>query len=444
MDYINDFIGIQIIMVFVDVNELRLRDLEIKLQSMNRLTEYEVSLEQYPTPAKIAATILFAAQMEHGDVSDRIVCDLGCGDGIFAIGAALLGAKRVIGIDVQSKALKAAQRNSSMLGTEDAIDLVLGEVSFLNFRESIDTVVSNPPFGVQKRGADLSFLRKALSIAGVTYSIHLSGEKNRNFLQESIKDLGGTVTQIETFEFPIRKMFKFHRKEKHLTKVDLYRICIVYAATMGSVAMDLKDRSISVVSPDGTLKLALPVRGDILVGEVINSYEQRAEIHIAKRNGVDVLSTIVGEIRISNVTRRYVKSMHDVLRPGDIIRAVAMNTHEIPVELSLVGPELGVLFSKCVKCGNSLTLTTYNNMVCTRCENRETREVAKDYGAAFGLETRPDLAPRRRQYEDRRYGDDRRGDRRYGDRRSRGGGGRRYDDRRGGGRGGPRRGDRRR
>ncbi|MHA2207423.1 MAG: exosome complex RNA-binding protein Csl4, partial [Candidatus Thorarchaeota archaeon] len=219
---------------------------------------------------------------------------------------------------------------------------------------------------------------------------------------------------------------------------------IVYAATMGSVAMDLKDRSISVVSPDGTLKLALPVRGDILVGEVINSYEQRAEIHIAKRNGVDVLSTIVGEIRISNVTRRYVKSMHDVLRPGDIIRAVAMNTHEIPVELSLVGPELGVLFSKCVKCGNSLTLTTYNNMVCTRCENRETREVAKDYGAAFGLETRPDLAPRRRQYEDRRYGDDRRGDRRYGDRRSRGGGGRRYDDRRGGGRGGPRRGDRRR
>ena len=33
---------------------------------------------------------------------------------------------------------------------------------------------------------------------------------------------------------------------------------IVYAATMGSVAMDLKDRSISVVSPDGSLKLALP------------------------------------------------------------------------------------------------------------------------------------------------------------------------------------------
>ncbi len=219
---------------------------------------------------------------------------------------------------------------------------------------------------------------------------------------------------------------------------------IVYAATMGSVAMDLKERSISVVSPDGTLKLALPVRGDILVGEVVNSYEQRAEIHIAKRNGEDVLSTIIGEIRISNVTRRYVKSMHDVLRPGDIIRAVAMNTHEIPVELSLVGPELGVLFSKCVKCGNSLTLTTYNNMVCTRCENRETREVAKDYGAAFGLETRPDLAPRRRQYEDRRYGDDRRGDRRYGDRGSRGGGGRRYDGRREGGRGGPHRGDRRR
>lgn len=67
-------------------------------------------------------------------------------------------------------------------------------------------------------------------------------------------------------------------------------------------------------------------------------------------------------------------------------------------------------------------------MFCLRCENRETREVASDYGQQFGLEARPDLAPRRRSYDRDRY--DRRDDRR---------GGGRYDSR---GRGGDRRSDR--
>ena len=202
---------------------------------------------------------------------------------------------------------------------------------------------------------------------------------------------------------------------------------IVYAAAPGAVSMDLKERSIKVLDSDGKMKLALPVSGDILIGEVGNAYEQRAEIDIVRRNDEDFHSGLVGEIHISNVTRRYVKSMHDVMRTTDIVRAKAVNTHEIPTVLSVVGPELGVILARCSRCGNYLTLTTNNNMFCLRCENRETREVANDYGQLFGLEARPDLAPRRRSYDrDDRY--DRRGGGRY-DNRSRGGG-RSYDDRR--------------
>ena len=203
---------------------MKLRDLEIALEAIERRSERKVRLEDYPTPATIAAAIIYAAQMEHGDIVDKVVCDLGCGDGVFALGAALMGARRVIGVDIQSKALKVCQRNSKLLGTDGTTDWVLGEVSSLEFRETIDTVVSNPPFGVKKRGADLVFLRKALSIARVTYSIHLAGEKNRQFLTRNIEKLGGIVTQVETFEFPIRRLFEFHRKERHMTRVDLYRI----------------------------------------------------------------------------------------------------------------------------------------------------------------------------------------------------------------------------
>ena len=204
---------------------MRLRDLEITLESIERSGEYEVSLEQYPTPSRIASAILFAAQMEHGDIIDKTVIDLGCGDGIFALGAALLGAQRVIGIDVQSKALKVSQMNSRLLGTEGTVDWVLGDVSSLQLHCLVDTVVSNPPFGVKKRGADLRFLRKAISIADVTYSIHLSGDKNRIFLEKEVENLGARVTQIETFQFPIGKLFDYHRKQVHMVDVDLYRIC---------------------------------------------------------------------------------------------------------------------------------------------------------------------------------------------------------------------------
>jgi exosome complex component CSL4 len=219
---------------------------------------------------------------------------------------------------------------------------------------------------------------------------------------------------------------------------------IVYAAAPGAVSMDLKERSISVLPADGQMKLALPIKGDILMGEVINAYEQRAEVVVVRRNDQDFHSGLVGEIHISNVTRRFVKSMHDVLKVNDIIRATALNTHELPIQLSVVGPDFGVVLAKCSKCGNPLTLTTFNNMFCLKCENRETREVAKDYGQNFGLESRPDLAPKRRLYDRGRYDrDERGGGRRYDSGRSRGGG-RQYDDRRSSRGGRSRRDDRRR
>jgi putative methylase len=193
---------------------------------MDRLEEYNISLEQYPTPATIVASVLYAAQMEHNDITDKTVCDLGCGDGIFTIGAALLGAKRVIGIDVQSKALKASQKNSRLLGTEDIVDWILGDVSSFHLCCPIDTVVSNPPFGVKNRGADLRFLKTATSVADVIYSMHLAGDKNRVFLSKEIEKLGATVTQLETFQFPIGRLFEHHKKQKHLVDVDLYRICV--------------------------------------------------------------------------------------------------------------------------------------------------------------------------------------------------------------------------
>ena len=76
----------------------------------------ELELEQYQTPSPLAAEILHFAYMQ-GDLDDSVQ-DLGCGTGILAIGAKLLGARKVLGYDTDPKALEIAKINARKLGVE--------------------------------------------------------------------------------------------------------------------------------------------------------------------------------------------------------------------------------------------------------------------------------------------------------------------------------------
>ena len=61
------------------------------------------------TPAPIAADILFTAY-HWGDIEGKTVVDLGCGTGIFSVGAVYMGAKKVIGFDVDKNIISASKR----------------------------------------------------------------------------------------------------------------------------------------------------------------------------------------------------------------------------------------------------------------------------------------------------------------------------------------------
>ena len=50
--------------------------------------------------------------LDQADLKDKTVIDYGCGSGILAIAAALLGAKKVIGVDTDPQALEATQANA--------------------------------------------------------------------------------------------------------------------------------------------------------------------------------------------------------------------------------------------------------------------------------------------------------------------------------------------
>ena len=61
------------------------------------------------------------------DMMDKTVVDFGCGSGILALAALKLGAKRVVGIDIDPQALQATKENARRNGVEDRLDVFLPE-----------------------------------------------------------------------------------------------------------------------------------------------------------------------------------------------------------------------------------------------------------------------------------------------------------------------------
>ncbi len=192
------------------------KQLEILLERLEDVENPSVAEEQYSTPPALAAELLTLAFL-HGDIANRTVYDLGSGNGILAIGAKLLGAKEVIGIERDRNAIKVAIENSQKLGVE--VEFRRCDVRTLHARG--DTVVMNPPFGAQRknRHADRAFLRKAFEIASVVYTIHNAGSEP--FLRTFVHP--ASILRFPT-SFSMRRRFWFHKRDKKQIAVDLYRM----------------------------------------------------------------------------------------------------------------------------------------------------------------------------------------------------------------------------
>ncbi|MET1123701.1 MAG: METTL5 family protein [Archaeoglobaceae archaeon] len=191
------------------------RELEILLERLEGFRNPKIELEQYVTPPKLAAFVLTQAEL-HGDLS--IVADLGCGTGVLAIGAALLGAL-AFGIDVDVEALKIAASNARRLKV--AVDFVACDVRDLCVSRRVTTVM-NPPFGIQRRHADRPFLEKALEISNVVYTIHSAGSEP--FVRRIAEDRGFAVTHVWRFLVPLRRTYSFHERDFKEIAVEVFRI----------------------------------------------------------------------------------------------------------------------------------------------------------------------------------------------------------------------------
>lgn len=198
------------------------RHLEMMLQQIPPHKSPKVHLEQYTTPSNIASDILWNAY-SLGDIKDKKVVDLGCGTGIFAIGSALLGAREVIGVDIDPDAVETARIQAIKMDIDDNVEFISKNIQ--DFTESADTVIQNPPFGAQKakrKEADRIFMTKSMEIAPVVYSFHI--RETEQFVEKFFNKLDGCITHKFCYSFPIPRTYHFHEKENINIDVIVLRV----------------------------------------------------------------------------------------------------------------------------------------------------------------------------------------------------------------------------
>lgn len=131
-------------------------------------------------------TWLMSKTMFELPLKNTYVLDMGCGTGILAILAKLLGAKHVQGIDIDEWSIENSMENASINGFND-IDFKKGDAHLLPLQETYDVILANINKNILKQ--DLASYYSSLKSNGC---ILLSGFFTTDIdeLRETAKNIG--------------------------------------------------------------------------------------------------------------------------------------------------------------------------------------------------------------------------------------------------------------
>ena len=177
-------------------------------------------LEQYTTPGDIAARLASNMSLRE-DLEEASILDLGAGTCRLSLALALYGATRIVAVDVDYRLPPlciGAFRNAGLPVLDAYIVGRIRPGTRLLVEASFDIIVMNPPFGVQRKGADTEFLVYAMSLRPRRiYAILKTG--NEQYHTGLAKKYGYRHRVLYRERFPIPATMRHHKSR--IRRVDV-------------------------------------------------------------------------------------------------------------------------------------------------------------------------------------------------------------------------------
>lgn len=150
----------------------------------------------------------------------------------------------------------------------------------------------------------------------------------------------------------------------------------IYSKVLGQVVIDPKKHKISVVPEKQFLEIK---NGEVGFARVEFVKKQMASVNIHKIEKKSITIPTNAILHISEVSRRFVKNMYEVTRPGDWIKFRVIRANKV-IYISLIGEGLGVVESDCIVCGHELKFKRRNLLECPNCSQIQPRITSKHFG----------------------------------------------------------------
>ncbi len=145
---------------------------------------------------------------------------------------------------------------------------------------------------------------------------------------------------------------------------------MVRAATIGSVDIDRETRVASIKHPKGQ---AMPRVGDTVIGTVSAVMSSMFAVIIDYINGKPTVSKVECICSTRDARRR------NVALANDIVALKILNHLNGTIHATVDEPQLGVLFTKCRKCGGEV-VQMRDAIKCKECAWIDDRKLSRKFG----------------------------------------------------------------
>jgi exosome complex component CSL4 len=152
---------------------------------------------------------------------------------------------------------------------------------------------------------------------------------------------------------------------------------VIYSKVIGRVLVDIVHKCVSVHQLAHGAKT--PITGTTVLGQVSSAQAETAGVRIFEIGDQELSGIFTGILHVSDVQLRYVDSMFDICKAGDILRAKVISEKNRTYHLSTKDKNLGVVYAFCSNCGNLLQ-PRRQGMYCSKCGRIERRKITSDYG----------------------------------------------------------------